>query len=1173
MLSQLTEVDEEKVESRLLEDADYAEEFDIIVTELTDEYARGEFQPEEREQFEQYFFKSEDRKAKLRFALTLKQRSEGVVDGSRKSRLTFYLPIAAGLILALGLGFGIWRVYFTKSDVDQGLLALQTAFNKERTIEARLSDFTYAPVANQRGGPTKVDYVQRDLAASHLLNAVSKDPSPEAHRALGLYYLTGNEFDKAIDQFQAALVLNPNIAKTHNDFGVALMEKGRLASQGPEKGKEIELFGKSLEQFNKAVVLDGTLLEAKFNRALLFQHMMLPQQAISAWKEYLQKDANSRWADEARRNLKLLEDNAKQNSWNTGDGVRTFEEARRNGDDEAAWKVLTQTYTSRGNEVANSLLDSLFGLEVGSGSTQAGDNLPAFSYLAKLEFDRAGDRYDSELVKNYEHVNPKLQPVLADARKHMKLGYSLFTQSQFSDAIGEYNAAKVDYERAGDTISKSFVDYRQAHCYVLLPDLNKAEAAFKTLLATSEARGYHWLVAQCFYGLAHVSAARNDYSKSVEFSTRALAILEQVGDLNGVLKCMSQLADLNQSLNQIAKSLSYVSRGLALSGEIRAEPMQRWGMLVQGAYNMSSMELHSAELYFHKEALEVALEMQRPLIISRSHGYVGSAYAKLERYPEAVIEATKAFDAGRSISETGGLEIMANASMQLGDIHRQANECDKAIADYDTSIALYSNMNLEYYSYAAHKGKLLCVISGPDVGTAREELQTVLGLSELYRSKITAESDRITFFELEQGVYDLAIDFEFSRMKDPIKAFEYSEQSRARALLDRVRRGAKDQAKGDGADLKLQSVANSLSLDELKAQLPNGSQIIQYAVLDDKLLIWVVSSSGVYSQEVAIGSQLLAEKVRIYLGSVNTPPPNDGDNYSESAKELYRILVAPVESHLDKSKYLCIVPDKILHYLPYRALISPSTTRYLIEDYDVGVAPSSSLFAALSAVAEKKTGAFDERLLSVGNPRFDQAAFSSLPDLPAAAREAQAVAAFYKKRRILLPNDARETTFKSEIESADVAHLAMHFVINEQSEMLSGFPMVPDHSGSSGPTANGFLQSFEIYAMKLPRTRLVVLAACQTGIEQHYRGEGAISVARPFLVAGVPIVVASLWPVDSDASERLMTDFHQQRIRSRLAVTKALSKAQIEMAYGSDSRYRHPYYWAAFLAIGGQTAY
>jgi len=49
-----------------------------------------------------------------------------------------------------------------------------------------------------------------------------------------------------------------------------------------------------------------------------------------------------------------------------------------------------------------------------------------------------------------------------------------------------------------------------------------------------------------------------------------------------------------------------------------------------------------------------------------------------------------------------------------------------------------------------------------------------------------------------------------------------------------------------------------------------------------------------------------------------------------------------------------------------------------------------------------------------------------------------------------------------------------------------------------------------------------------------------------------------------------MVKCHQHR-RDGLRVTRALQQAQLELIHGADPRYRHPYYWAPFVTIGGMT--
>ncbi len=1165
---------------------EYSEELDLLVEEIIEQYLAGEFEGEDLERVRQYFFRSDARKEQLRFAIALKERQNrapvnaGVDAGStsvvtqlqpRTRSLTSYLAIAAIFVVGLGVGFTIWRAINSRSDLDRGLVALNAAFRDERPVEARLSSLNYAPLPNQRsGGTAKVDYVQLDLAASLLPKAVADRPSAASHNALGQYYLAQKQFDKAIDQFDAALALNPNDARSHLDLGAALIEKGKL-DQG---GKGIEDFSRSVEHLNKGLELNSSSLEGYFNRALAYQYMMLSHEAETAWKEYLQRDASSPWAEEARRNLKTLEESNKRTSQTVDGALDEFRRAREAGNEDAAWNLISKHYTSAGNALANRLLDSFLGLS-SSGSSESNNSLADLSYLAEVENKRTGDRYTSTLVSNYSRAGPEVRIRLASARQHANTAYTLFTQAQFTDALREYTAAKEEYERAGDTAGQAFILYRLAHCYVLLPSPQTARQSFQKLLSICETNNYRWLVIQCLYGLAHARIDSSEYSKAMDYSTRALAKSEQYYDQNSVVKALTQLAAISNELNRGSAALDHLSRALTLTADTPIEPMQRWTMFSQIGFSMSSKQFHHAALLYQRQAFEIAREMDRPMIFARSYGYVGSAYAALKKYPEAMSEATKGYEIAAG-SPKAGRDVMALTSWLIGDIQRDSGYCDKAIEAYDRCIDLYSELQFEYFFYAAHKGRLFCYYTAGDDQATGNELPTVLKLFEEYRLTITRESERLNFFAREQSVYDLAIDYEFRRRNNPIKAFEYSEASRARTLLDAVSGSTSVQEMSYGPELSLNHVTKASSLDEIQAKMPAAAQILQYAMVENKLFIWVITKSEIQHEVVNIDDSTLTEKVRSYLASVNQPPRDSNSDRSNAARELFQLLIAPIERFLDKNKYLCIIPDKILHYLPFDALVSPTTNVYLIEDYEpgLGTAPSSTVFVHLTNTAARKTVRNGgESFLGVGNPRFDRVAFSSLNDLKSAVREVEAVSRLYSHPpRLLIGPDATKSNIKYEIGKSDVVHLAMHYILDGKSEMLSGFPLTPAKSTVDG-SSDGFWQAAEIYGLELPRTRLALLSACQTGIEQQYDAEGAVGAARPFLVAGVPVVVASLWAVDSDASAQLMIDLHKYRINDERPVTQALRRAKLDMLRGPDARYRHPYYWAPFVVVGGLSTF
>src|SRR5438034_8870446 len=111
LLGQLTEAEEEQVELRLLTEPEFAEEYDIVVNEITDDYVAGKFEGAELRQVEEHFFTSSERRDKLNFTLALRQRKFDLCENAKgRSKRWFrpYLAIAASVLLIAG-GFYIWR--------------------------------------------------------------------------------------------------------------------------------------------------------------------------------------------------------------------------------------------------------------------------------------------------------------------------------------------------------------------------------------------------------------------------------------------------------------------------------------------------------------------------------------------------------------------------------------------------------------------------------------------------------------------------------------------------------------------------------------------------------------------------------------------------------------------------------------------------------------------------------------------------------------------------------------------------------------------------------------------------------------------------------------------------------------------------------------------------------
>jgi CHAT domain-containing protein/Tfp pilus assembly protein PilF len=1182
------------VEERLLTDDDFFEEFQLVKEDLIDEYVSGELIGEERARFEQHFLTTPERRESLRQAQALARYAQKSVPGanglaekkttgdikSRRPRFTWAWlqpatswKLAASVLLLIGLAFGLWRVFLYHSDVKQGLLALNAAYRLQRPVEARVSGLDYAPLANTRGDDkTKADPTLLRRAERILLDAGNDEPGPDADHALGLFYLTELKFDQAIEQFRKALAINEYDAKLQSDMGAALLEKGKLNQLNREDGKSLEEFAESLEHLNRAIALNDSLLEALFNRALCHQYMPLPQQAAEDWRKYLEKDSQSPWADEARQNLKLIESQKNKTSQNKEQILQSFLNAYRAGDEETAWQLIHSNRDVTGSFIENALLDRYVDMEANADVNEARENLQALSYAGELELKRANDRFISDLIRFYQSVAPSQRASLAEARRLMNEGHKNLQTFKPEEAAEYYGQAKLIFERMGNDGESVYISYPMGHAYWLMHKSELSLSLFQSVARDSESNQYRWLLAQALNGLANVQTGLNDYSTALDHSNRSWEISEQIGDVRGLMKTADQLSNIYTRLGNYHKAIEYQQQGLALVNRSYVEPLQAWRSNFLMATPLQLLDLNAAAADFQKEALGVAKEAGLPYYICRSYIGLGVIYGSQHNYEEATKYVQSALDLAKNISSDAiRNDTLAYSSLQLGHLYRQAGDFNKAMASYDQVLKTYDGSDYQAFRYAAHKGKLLSCMAQGGCPSVEQEIEATLNLFENYRPKILEEENKFIFFDAEQSVYDVVIDYEHSIKHNFQTAFEFSERSLARSLLDLTSTETLSLKAHDNQEKGSAPVfSQPMGLDEIRQRMPEQAQILQYAVLPNKILIWLISKAGVQSFEQKIDAKDLREKVSTFLRLLSSPPVSNEEEVTRTAADFYDLLIKPIEPALDRSKQLCIVPDKVLNYLPYGAFISASSGKYLTQEYILTRAPSSTLFIISSENARSRNIATPEKLLSVGNPRFDHRAFPMLKDLPAARREAEEVAAYYDSPPAITGDKALKSLVVSEMERANVIHLALHAVVNEQSPLRSKLLFTRETSSERGSLEeDDILQTDEIYKIRLPQTRLVVLSACQTGAGRYYGGEGVISISRPFIAKGVPLVVASLWPVDSKATAELMISFHKNRKSSNLSTAEALSLAQREMLGNPENPYRQPYYWASFVTIGG----
>ncbi|MBK9316455.1 MAG: CHAT domain-containing protein [Acidobacteria bacterium] len=299
-------------------------------------------------------------------------------------------------------------------------------------------------------------------------------------------------------------------------------------------------------------------------------------------------------------------------------------------------------------------------------------------------------------------------------------------------------------------------------------------------------------------------------------------------------------------------------------------------------------------------------------------------------------------------------------------------------------------------------------------------------------------------------------------------------------------------------------------------------------------------------------------------------------NYTVASRDLYDLLIKPIEIKLIGKRKICIIPDDVLWGIPFQALTARSG-RYLIEEYSVFYAPSLSVYLQMlnrySYTGESK----ENSLLAFGNPSLDddtveyfngQQRGENFKPLPHAEFEVKAILTMFRnpKSKALIGLEAEERLFKSMVSEYRTIHLATHGVLDDQNPLYSYLLL---SKKDDDQIEDGILEAREILNLDLSAD-MVVLSACETARGRIGSGEGLIGMSWAFFIAGCRSTVVSQWKIDSAGTAKFMIEFYKvlerNRVEGKSSKSEALKNAAIMMM--KNIRYRHPYYWAGFVTIG-----
>ena len=171
----------------------------------------------------------------------------------------------------------------------------------------------------------------------------------------------------------------------------------------------------------------------------------------------------------------------------------------------------------------------------------------------------------------------------------------------------------------------------------------------------------------------------------------------------------------------------------------------------------------------------------------------------------------------------------------------------------------------------------------------------------------------------------------------------------------------------------------------------------------------------------------------------------------------------------------------------------------------------------------------------------------------------------------LKDNSTKESFMKMSGESPSIIHIATHGYYNNTHEtdnsvldnsglVFSGFNLFMDKNKK---ITDGCITASEISQMDLYDTDLAVLSACETGLGK-IESDGVFGLQRGFKMAGVNSLMMSLWEVDDDATQLLMTEFYHNYVNGMKKMDALLNAQKIVR---ETPGFEDPEYWAAFILL------
>ena len=1068
-----------------------------------------------------------------------------------------YLWGGAGLAASLLIA-GLLSVWWRLANSPERLLA--EAYTHSRIFDLRMPGAGFAAVTPEthfRGsasGREPAKLLEARARIEDHLEAAPEDPHWLQLEARA--DILEEKFDPAIDILDRLLAAGPATSSLLVDDAAAYFERG--AANGSENDRATAL--EYLRHADELTPGDPVVL---FNEAVAMEDRGQVMNAVETWNRYLRFERDPGWLAEGRRRLQALEqklNQLKSHQSRMQQHLETPQAMRALAADPATLGAIDEELSST---LLPRLLESAFPKPVDrSRGSPCGDNCQAARTLL--------DALAASLERN--HQDPWLTQLLPanssppdsfPPNPEFTQAAGALAQAIIADLLGDFPTARQRalearqlFHTLHNPAGEDRAQVEESYALVRSSKLSGCYQAVHPVVGRNP--GYQWIQIHALTQDTLCDPAPGTASENNPGYLRAISLAHARGYTLLELRARNLLgsAAVDSGDAEAAWRVDLPTVRKFYSGDYA--PLRLYGTLsgMEQVEETTPRVRHT--LLLQREVVAVLELTQARELIPTERFKLASVAIRAGSIEEA--EEQMRLAQGELAANGGGASVkslLAENEIALADAYLDRQDLSAAAKMLDAALKHMAGEQNSYHrrDYAAARGRLELAQGHP--ATAEPLLLNAI-----------VEEERLAGKDGTAGIVLAQQDRDLYAVLAGVWLAEDRSGEEVLALWERYRLRILGVAVAACPDKGLACLQPELAA-ALKRLGPD--RVLGQLVLPDRLLLYRASAGGVVWLKVAMRReevQAAAEPLERAVSSPATPI----SAVDRAERRAGAVLLDPfheverLDGPAGQNSHLSIESDPLLGNLPWPSVATaagPIGLQTNLEEW-----PSLLLDRRAAAAGPSATKPAGNSLIVGASVAAGESQF-----LPEALSEARAVARFGNNPDLLLGDQATEPQVTARLATATSIHFAGHAAQRDGATRLLLAP-AKTAPGATSPAGAGrkeaspdtpWLDS-DLLRRHPPRaTRLAVFSACSTGKKEEGGNHGMGDIVDTLAALGVPEVVATRWQIDSASAVPMMDAFYGGLAKG-LSVAQALTAARQSLV--RDSRYRHPYYWAAWYASG-----